>query len=220
MPIGIPPFASVLLFYTLPMPSLRSLPFGEFLDHIGAKTPAPGGGAVASSVGALASALGRMVVAYSLGKKSLAEHQTTLERAAGVLARTAELLLELAEEDAAAYTIVNELSRLPEEDERRVREWPGAVARAVDVPRAVVGACCDLLRLLESLQPITNAHLRSDLAIAAILAEAGAKSGWWNVKVNLELLTDSIARDRLESEMRTMLTDAARRRGEIESACA
>lgn len=201
------------------MTSLRALTFGDFLDQIGAKTPAPGGGAVASSVGAIASALGRMVVAYSVNKKSLAEHQPTLERAAEILSRTADLLLELAEEDAAAYTIVNELSKLPETDDRRRREWSAAVARAVDVPRAVVGACCDLLRLLESLQPITNTHLRSDLAIAAILAESGAKSGWWNVKVNLDYLPDPITRTRLESEIRTMLTDAARRRDAIESSC-
>jgi methenyltetrahydrofolate cyclohydrolase len=202
------------------MPSLRSLTLGDFLDQIGAKTPAPGGGAVASATGAIASALGRMVVAYSVGKKSLAEHQPTLERAAQVLSRTSELLLELAEEDAAAYTAVNELSKLPETDERRLREWSAAAARAVDVPRAIVGACCDLLRLLESLQPITNTHLRSDLAIAAILAEAGAKSGWWNVKVNLDYVTDPTSRIRLESEMQTLLTEASKRRHHTESACA
>ncbi len=89
------------------------------------------------------------LLAYSVGKKNLAEHQPALERAAGVLARTADLLLELADEDAAAYTLVNELSKLPETDERKRAEWGGAVEAAVNVPRAVVGSCCDLLRLLE-----------------------------------------------------------------------
>ena len=55
--------------------------------------------------------------------------------------------------------------------------------------RAVVGACCDLLRQMESLAPITNQQLRSDLAIAAILTEGAAKSGWWNVKMNVMLLS-------------------------------
>src|SRR5947208_875693 len=98
------------------MASMRTTPLGEFLEQVGAKTPAPGGGAVASTVGALACALGRMVVAYSVQKKALAEHWGELERAGTVLARAGEIMLELAEEDAAAYGLVNELSRLPETD--------------------------------------------------------------------------------------------------------
>ena len=204
----------------MPAPSsLRSLPLGEFLDSISAKTPAPGGGAVASATGALAASLGQMVVSFSLGKKSLAAHEPALSRAAAVLARTSTLLLELAEEDAAAYTLVNQLSKLPESDPRRIKEWPAAVAAAVNVPRAVVGACCDLLRLLESLHPITNPHLRSDLAIAAILAESAARGAWWNVKVNLPLLPTPEARITLEQELQSLLQDAHVRTQRLEHAC-
>ena len=60
------------------MTSLSSLRFAELLDQIGAKTPAPGGGAVACASGALAASLAHMVVAYSLGKKWLAAHQDAL----------------------------------------------------------------------------------------------------------------------------------------------
>lgn len=200
------------------MQPLATLNFGAFLDEIGAKTPAPGGGAVASATGALGAALAKMVVAYSIGKKNLAEHQETLERASKMLSKAGEILLVLADEDAAAYALVNELSKLPEDDARRVAEYAGAVEAAVNVPRAVVGTCCDVLRLLEQLAPITNKHLRSDLAIAAILAEAAARSGWWNVAVNLTLIEDEIARQ-VREEMMGMLEDAAARRARVERAC-
>lgn len=200
------------------MQPLATLNFGAFLDEIGAKTPAPGGGAVASAAGALGAALARMVVAYSIGKKNLAEHQGTLERASKMLSKAGEILLVLADEDAAAYALVNELSKLPEDDARRMAEYAGAVEAAVNVPRAVVGTCCDVLRLLEQLAPITNKHLRSDLAIAAILAEAAAKSGWWNVAVNLTLIEDELARQ-VREEMTGMLEEAGARRGRIERAC-
>lgn len=200
------------------MQPIAASTFGELLGNVAAKTPAPGGGAVASAAGALASSLANMVVAYSLGKKNLAEHQPTLERAAKMLAKAGEILLQLADEDAAAYALVNELSKLPEDDARRMREYPDAVEAAVNVPRAVVGTCCDVLRLLEQLAPITNKHLRSDLAIAAILAEAAAKSGWWNVAVNLTLIEDETARQ-VREEMMGMLEEAAARRVRIERAC-
>ena len=202
-----------------PPTSLRSLPLGDFLNSIAAKTPAPGGGAVASATAALAASLGQMVVAFSLGKKSLAPHQPALSRAAAILARTSTLLLELADEDAAAYTLVNQLSKLPESDPHRIKEWPAAVQAAVNIPRAVIGASCDLLRLLESLHPITNTHLHSDLAIAAILAESAARSAWWNVKANLPLLPTPESRATLEQELQSLLQQAQARLHRLELAC-
>lgn len=205
---------------TTPSSSLRSRPLGEFLSTLAAKSPTPGGGAVASTTGAIAASLAHMVVAYSLNKKSLADHQPALQQASAALLRTSDLFLALAEEDAAAYAQYNELSRLPETDPRRAAELPGALAASINAPRAVLGASADLLRLLESLQPITNPHLRSDLAIAAVLAEAAAKSAHWNIHINLPNLPDPAQRSKLDTESRTLLAQSALRRAAIEQACA
>ncbi len=201
------------------MKPLASYTLHEFLDAVAAKSPTPGGGAVASAVGALGAALAGMVVAYSVGKKSLELHRGELEKAVQSLVRARAVLAELAREDAAAYEAVNTLMKLPETDERRMREWTDAARVAVEVPRTVAGACCDLLRLFEHLAPITNTHLRSDLAIAAILAEAAARSAWWNVMVNLPTLPDMAERGRLRSGMMEMLAEAKERLAKIERAC-
>lgn len=201
------------------MTNISEQRFGELLAQISAKTPAPGGGAVASACGALASALAKMVVVYSIGKKSLAEHQAGLERAADALDRATALLLQLADEDAQAYALVNELSRLEEGDARRVREYGAAVEAAVSAPRGVLGVSCDLLRMLEPLTASSNRHLRSDLAISAILAEAAAKSAWWNVNVNLTLIADESRRAVLRAECQKLLAEAATRRVHIERNC-
>jgi formiminotetrahydrofolate cyclodeaminase len=124
------------------------------------------------------------VVSYSAGKKSLAEHEPALAEARTRLERARGLFLMLAEEDAAAYGLVNELSRLPEGDARRAAELPGAVLASVRVPEATMAASVDVLRLMVDLAPITNRRLRSDLGIAAELAEAAARSSAWNVLIN------------------------------------
>lgn len=166
------------------MSTFATQPVGDFLASIAAKTPTPGGGAVASAVGAIAAALAQMVVSYSLGKKNLAAHQAELEAAARVLTRSREVLLRLADEDAAAYGLVNELSRLPEGDPRRVAQYASACEAAVQVPMAVMATCVDLLRLFEKLAPKTNKHLSSDLGIAAELARATVDASSWNVEIN------------------------------------
>ncbi len=201
------------------MSRLEDQTLTSFLQGVAAKTPTPGGGAVASATGATAAALAGMVVAYSLGKKNLAEHQPALERAAAALARARDIFLELAEEDAAGYAILNELLKLPETDARRAGEMPAALAAALTPPQAATAAAADLLRLIESLIPITNKHLRSDLAIAGVLAEAAAKSASWNVAANLSLITDPGERTKTADEARALVADAEKRRAGIEKAC-
>lgn len=164
---------------------LNAIPFGDLLESVAAKTPTPGGGAVASAVGALAAALAGMVVSYSVGKKTLAAHEPLLQEARAELTRARTLLLRLADEDAAAYGLVNELQKLPETDSRRVAELPAALQAAADVPLAAMALSVDLLRMYQDLVPKTNKFLHSDLGIATVLAEAANRSSAWNVAANM-----------------------------------
>lgn len=201
------------------MPPLDEQTLGGLLSAVAAKTPTPGGGAVAGAVGALASALAEMVVAYSIGKKTLAEHEPSLRDAQRRLSNARTLFLRLAEEDAVAYGAVNELSRLPEGDPRRAGLAPAQEA-AVQAPMAMIAASVDLLRLMEELAGRSNRQLASDLAIAAVLAEATARAAGWTFAVNLGYLPEGPARSRARADADRSIADAARRRSRIESACA
>ncbi len=183
-----------------PTPSIDQQPIGDWLEQLAAKAPTPGGGAVAALVGAVASALGSMVVAYTLGKKAFAEVEPELVDAAKRLDKTRLILLTLADEDARAYAALNAMMRLPEDDAVRIKGWADAVRDAIDVPRAGVAASASLASLLEGLLGKSNRWLGSDLAIAAELAGAAASAFAWNVRVNLPQLEDTDQRSKLEAE--------------------
>jgi len=185
--------------------SIHELTLSELIDRIGAKTPTPGGGAVASVVTALAASLARMVVAYSHGKKKLAAHEPLHAESLKRLSQLATRALELAETDAEAYAALNALWKLDESDERRQREWPGAVEAAIDAPMQVLATCTKIIELLEALAGKTNPMLNSDLAMAAILAEAGARSAAWNVRINLPLLKDDAKASDLNEKVDTAI---------------
>ncbi len=191
----------------------------EFLVAVGSKTPTPGGGAVASVVGALGSSLAQMVLNYSIGKKNLASHEGRLRGAMMQLTRASELFLALAAEDAEAYGLVNALSRLPEGDARRKTELPEAMAASVQVPMTTIAACVDILRLFEELAGITNKHLRSDLAIAAVLADAAARCSRWNVLVNMTGITDPTQRMERSRQMNELLSESKKLLDKVERAC-
>lgn len=172
---------------------------------------------MAGALGGLAASVARMAVAYSIGKKRLAEHEPTLRAHAAALERLAAVCLQLGDEDAAAYAELNRLQRLPEGDPGRAG-LEAAASAAVGVPMACLAAATDLLARLEALVPITNAYLRSDIAVGAVAAEACARAAWWNVRANLAAVGDA-ERAVAAGEADTMLADARAIASRVESSC-
>ncbi|MHC4976291.1 MAG: cyclodeaminase/cyclohydrolase family protein [Planctomycetota bacterium] len=202
--------------------SQSALGFEKLLDEIASKTPSPGGGFVASAVGALGASLGSMVLAYSIGKKTLAEHDVSNRQALERLDRARSMLLELAHEDAEAYERLNSLQKQSPQTRGR-DELLEAARLATSVPMSGAAVCSEVLRVLESLVGTTNRWLASDLAIASILAQAALRSCVWNVRINLPTLRDSgESADRLEAmgaQVEGLVRDATARAGEIERRC-
>jgi formiminotetrahydrofolate cyclodeaminase len=198
--------------------ALHDTTLGSFLDTLGAKTPSPGGGAVAGLCGAVAAALAQMVVAYSEGKETLAEHANKHASAAARLSEIREQMLELAAEDERAYSTVNALQRLPQSDPAR-EGLPAAVREAIDVPYSVLRCAHSLLKLLEDLADKSNPYLLSDLAIAAVLAEAAASAGMWNIRVNAALAEEAGVRHEAFAAAPALLEASKLLRSRIEAAC-
>ncbi|MEM1185994.1 MAG: cyclodeaminase/cyclohydrolase family protein [Planctomycetota bacterium] len=199
---------------------LASFPLQDLLDALASKTPAPGGGAAAGLTGATACGLASMVIAYSLGKAALADHQDTLTAHATWLTNARTLFLRLADEDALAFPALQAAQKLPDDDETKAATLIEAIDAAVGAPRATLAAAGDLLRKLEDLPTITNRHLASDLAIAGVLGESAAASAAWNVRINLPLITDNARRNAIEADTTRLVSEAATRRAQIEAACA
>ena len=198
---------------------LESMTVGSLISSLGEKSPTPGGGAVSSIVTALSAALGIMVVRYSSGKKTLAEHDELLREAMNTLDELTRRALSLADEDARAYGTLNELMKANAGDNEKNEEWTKAVEAAIDAPVQVISVCLGLMHMLDRLTGKTNRMLDSDLAIAAILSEAGAKAAAWNVHTNLSLLQDEGRENDIRRETDRLLSRARILREQIEECC-
>ena len=123
---------------------IRDLTVHAFADQLAARTPVPGGGAVAAVTAAHAAALGAMAVEFTLGKPKFAAHEAAN---AAALARLVELrtqALALADRDAAAYAQLNALWKLPKDAPERAAGWDTAVAEAIEAPQAILDAACEV----------------------------------------------------------------------------
>ena len=198
---------------------IAALATGELLAALAAKQPVPGGGAAAGLVLATAAGLGSMVLRYSVGKKAFAAWNGELEQALETCDRLRLDAIAAADADAAAYAGLSSLWKLAEDDPIRVERWTPAVEAAIAAPRHAMTLAETLLATLESLPGRTSRTIRSDLAIAAILADAAARSAAWNIRINLPLLGDAVAADEEGAAIDARLLGVRRRAEAIEARC-
>lgn len=191
--------------------SLTSSSVDDLLELIAARRPVPGGGAVAAISAALGVALGAMVLGYSLGAKRAAGREAELEDALAQFARARAALTQLADEDGAAYAALSAALGLPRNDPARRGLTSSAALDAIRPPEAVLGVCAHVLGVLETLAPITNCQLASDLRAAAVLLDAAGRAAECMIDANLPLIADGVVRGDIHARA-AGLTGACRAR--------
>jgi methenyltetrahydrofolate cyclohydrolase len=178
---------------------IGSQTIGAFLDRLAARQPAPGGGATAALSAAQAAALLAMVARYSDGPR-YAEHAGTIAAVIGHADRLKTDCLELAVADGNAFDAVAAAYQLPrdtaEQKSARSAAISAALAGAAAPQAAVITAAARLLDLVETLLPVGNRNVISDLAAAAEALRAAAATARVNVEVNLAGVKDAAARER------------------------
>ena len=158
----------------------------SFAARLAARTPTPGGGAAAGVVAALASALGEMVLAYSIDPAKPAEDLVTVS---GALTQGRRRFLELADEDAASYDAVRRSKKARKDrpgDAAAQEAYVRAVRGAAEVPLETARRAVELAQRLDSIRTRTRAALASDLVTALALFRAATEGALANVAINLE----------------------------------
>lgn len=153
----------------------------ELLDDIASETPAPGGGAVAGVVVAMAAGLVAMAARFS--EKHWEHAPGVVERAEALRRRCAPL----APADAQAYEEVLTAFRLPKDLEPEVRNAAidHALARAAEIPLEIAKEASEVAVLGALIAAHGNPNLRGDAVAGAVLAEAGARVAANLVEINL-----------------------------------
>src|SRR3954451_24139090 len=183
----------------------------DFLDATAAKRPAPGGGSVTALGGALASAIGEMVLAYSVGKKDLAEQEPALKSAIEELRRARAVMLELMVEDQGAFAALSAARKQCKDQGDRDPAFAAALLACIRVPQAIGATASAILDLCGELAPKVNKFLLSDLAVCAELSMAAVRCAAYNVRVNLSDVSDPAEHDRFENSTNAMVWRATAR---------
>jgi formiminotetrahydrofolate cyclodeaminase len=140
----------------------RSDSLQTYLDALGARTPAPASGSGAAVAGAIGAALAELAARFS-------DEDEIAERLVELRVR----LLELGDEDSAAYT---DFMRTKSDDDRN---------RTIDVPVAIAETAAEVAELALRVVESGNPRVAGDAGAGSILARASASVCARLVEINV-----------------------------------
>ena len=162
-----------------------------FIEQLAAPTATPGGGSAAAAAGAMAAGLGAMVAGMSRGKKAYSQYELQLSDAISRLSQLCEDLKASIDADAESFKEVMTAYKKAKESASADGIAESALKQATNVPLTVAEKAREVLRILDSLGPMTSPNMKSDLSTGAALARAAIDGALSNVEVNLESLKDA-----------------------------
>lgn len=191
---------------------LQDLTLKEFLEKTYGKDPVPGGGSISALCGALASSLGEMVTALTIGRKKYVDVEGEMLGIAKRMEKAREAFLNFIDEDATAYQLVFDAFKLPKETEEEL------TIRREAIEKATLGAALVPLKVAETAVGIMddifvvgnkgNKNAVTDACVAMMCARTAALGAILNVRINLSGLNDRVKADELERKCMALNDEA------------
>ena len=198
---------------------LASASVREFVEQVGSRTPAPGGGSVSVLVAALGAALGAMVGWTTYGKRKFEDKDAIMRRILPPLHDTMHALVPLIDQDTRAFQEYLAAAALPKDTAdqaaRREAAMEAGLKKAVEVPLAVLRLGDRCWDAMAEMARHGNSASRSDLEVGAKALETGLWGAYRNVLINLPSIGDAAFRDAARAEAEAIAERARQRLQEV-----
>lgn len=165
-----------------------------FVEETASESPAPGGGSVAATLGALGAALATMVANLSSHKRGWDERWAEFSDWAEKGKAAHSALLALVDEDTDAFNALMAAFGLPkgtdEEKAARAAAIQNATRGAIEVPLRVMSTALASMEVIRAMAEIGNPNSVSDAGVGALCARSAVLGAGLNVRINLGGLKD------------------------------
>ena len=173
---------------------LAGLTARAFIEEVGARTVAPGGGSVAAAVSAMGAALGAMAAKLTYGVRKFEHVDAHMRQAIPVLNQVFTDLIPMIDKDATAYTGYAEALKMhrdtPEQKAERATRMLEELKIAVEVPLSTMRLADQAWDALRIVAQHGNPASKSDVQVGARMLEAGIWGALQNVLINLKGIRD------------------------------
>lgn len=179
---------------------LASMTLVEFANETASESPAPGGGSISAYVGALGVSLGTMVANLSAHKRGWDDRWVSFSDVAERGMALQSRLLQLVDEDTAAFDAIMSAFGLPKGNEAQKAERAAAIQAAtlgaMETPLEVAELALASMEVMADMAERGNPNSVTDAGVGALCARTAVLGAIMNVRVNAADLED---RDRADA---------------------
>lgn len=165
-----------------------------FADETASESPAPGGGSIAAYAGVLGVSLGTMVANLSAHKRGWDNRWEEFSAWAEKGMAYQETLLQLVDEDTAAFNKIMDAFGLPngseEEKSARQQAIEEATKYAIEVPFKVLETAYNSMEVMKAMADFGNPNSVTDAGVGALCARTAVRGALLNVQINASGLKD------------------------------
>jgi glutamate formiminotransferase/formiminotetrahydrofolate cyclodeaminase len=165
-----------------------------FMNETASESPAPGGGSVSAYMGSLGVALGTMVANISSHKRGWEDRWKEFSDFAEKGKEIQNKLLQLVDEDTAAFNMILNAFNLPKKTEEEIVIRKSAVQEATRnamlVPFKVMETAFSGFGLIREMVEKGNPNSVSDAAVGALAIRSCIRGAFLNVRINASSLED------------------------------
>ncbi len=173
---------------------LASMTVRDFVELVGARTSAPGGGSVSALAASLGAGLGAMMGWMSYGSKKFEHLDSKMRKFIPPLHYSMKELISMIDADTNAFNDYMIAMRMPKhtDDEKKIRygKMQDGLKKAVEVPLKVMRIADSCWEWMIEMSKYGNLSSASDLEVGAKCLETGIWGAFKNVKINLPQIED------------------------------
>jgi len=200
---------------------LAELSVRGFVEETASESPAPGGGSVAATVGALGAALGTMVANLSAHKRGWdARWEEFSDWSEKGKACHDELLL-LIDRDTEAFQAIMACWQMPATTDadkaQKAEAVQAAVHGAILVPLRIMEVALASMEVAEAMAQDGIPASLSDAAVGMLCARTAVLGAGYNVRINVADLTDDAARQDYLTRAAAIAAEAEQREAALRS---
>ncbi|HEX2786284.1 MAG TPA: glutamate formimidoyltransferase [Ignavibacteria bacterium] len=191
---------------------LASMSVRDFVELVGARTSAPGGGSVSALIASLGAGLGAMVGWMSYGNKKFEHLDATMRKLIPPLHQKMKELISMIDADTNAFNDYMLAMKMPKTNDAEIKlrdeKMQAGLKKAVDVPLSVMKIADSCWDSMIEMAAHGNIASKSDLEVGAKSLETGIWGAFKNVQINLPQIKDEKYKKEILSQGEAILKNA------------
>ena len=199
---------------------LASMSVRSFVELVGARSSAPGGGSVSALIASMGAGLGAMMGWMSYGTKKFEHLDADMRKLIAPLHVNMKKLIPMIDADTNAFNDYMTAMKLPKDTDEQKKLRTGlmqeGLKKAINVPLGVMRTADDCWPHMIELAKIGNASSASDLAVGAKSLETGIWGAMKNVEINMGQINDEKYKKEVMSEAGEIMKRAEKNLAEVE----